>query len=104
MKAKRKEWSVSEARSQLSDLISQAFDEPQIIIDRKTKDEKAVAVVPLSMLDDLERMRREVRKAQLDAIFMEMQEAAANEGYDGSSEILLPRTPPKPPLDFETED
>lgn len=101
MEAKRKQWSVSEARSQLSELISQAFDEPQIITDRKTKDERAVAVIPLSMLNEILELKRSNRNTQLDALFKELQLAAEKEGYDGESELLIPRLPPKPPINFE---
>ncbi|MDQ3232517.1 MAG: hypothetical protein M3Q07_11900 [Pseudobdellovibrionaceae bacterium] len=104
MGLKRKEWSVSEARSQMSDLILQAFEAPQIIIDRKTKDEKAVAVIPLAMFEEFENFKREMRSSSLDALFKEIQESAEADGYDGETEIVPPRGTAKPVLEFDSED
>lgn len=101
MKPGRKEWSVSEARNRISDLISDAFDEPQIIVDRKTREPREVAVIPVAMLEQLQAMAFQTRNSRLDELFLEMQSAAKEDGHDGESEILLPRGQPKPIMEFD---
>lgn len=95
---KHREWSVSEARSQLSELIERAFDEPQIIVDKKTKDMKAVAVIPLALFELIKEIQRKERISRLDNLFLEMQQSAGDES------ILLPRPDPKPVINFSGED
>ncbi len=103
MDVKRREWSVSEARSQLSELIAQAFDEPQIIVDKKTRDEKAVVVIPLAMLQQIRELELRARSALLDGLFTEMQQCADSERRDSGVDILLPRPSTKPMIQFSGE-
>jgi len=101
MDRKQKKWSVSEARSQLSDIITLCFESPQIIVDKKTKEEKAVVVIPLSLFDEIIKFKNAKRSEDLDALFAQMQTTAEQEGYDGKSEIIIPREKPKAVLKFE---